>query len=63
MSGAMSFDVGRTGGLSMACLVTLMADDRVPTVSGEVPPTQAPKALDIVGTKLVAPSQGPRLNS
>ena len=63
MSGAMSSDVSQTRGLLMAYSVTLTADDRVPTVFGEVPPTLAPKALDVVGTKLVALSQGLRLTS
>ena len=47
----------------MACLLILVADVRFLIVSSEVPPTHASKALDVVGMKLVAPSQGPRLTS
>ena len=31
----------------MACSSTFATDDRVPTVSGEMPSTQAPKALGV----------------
>ena len=61
MPWAMSSDIDRTGGLTMACLATLIADGQVLTVSGKVPSTQALKALGVNGTQLVTPSQGPRL--
>ena len=61
MSWAMSYGIDRTRGLTMACSATLMIYDRVPTISGEEPSTQASKTLDVDGTRLVAPSRGPRL--
>ena len=43
----------------MAYLATFTTYDRVLTISGKMPSTQASKTLGVDGTRLVAPSRGP----